>query len=508
MIERYAVVVMLCAPGAGLQAQVPFSYNYDDPATAGGGFSDGTFAFNGDLLITQGTAVGGRTTLMRLDPQGQPLWAVASTTTGSGMKGILERPNGELLLAGITYDTGTTNLEPAFHRFDANGTWLDSHYYRLGTLHAFIRGAIPTTEGDLVTAFSSSNPPLYGLISVDGAGQLRWCKTYPMAQALLDYVSIAPAALSATLMFYTDIAASPQARARMVGSNGQTLWERAYTIQGSGNGRVWKVVRITDDLYAALYELPSSAVQHASGVLFINGSGDVISTHAYQHASFNLGYGGLWSLGGDKLLFAHSLISGMATIPILTHIDTTGQILDFIPYDATSTLLGEVLPAGIDTAYLVYAPDLIKLRPLADPQMICEEAGDPLAHIPLTATSTVVSTPSADLVPTMVPITPDFFPVGMQTVLHCSPTGVAAPLPRADGVSVYPDPAIDVLHVAWVNGTGPAVVRITDALGHHIRTTRVQGALADLDVSDLRPGVYVLFVAKGGEEQRVRFVKL
>ncbi|MBL0127719.1 MAG: T9SS type A sorting domain-containing protein [Flavobacteriales bacterium] len=509
MIQRRTIMLLLlCASVAGLHAQAPFNYNYDDPATAGGGFSDGARASNGDLLITEGTLVVGRVSLMRLDPQGQPLWAVASTLQGSGMKGILERPNGELLLGGLMYDIGTTNLEPSFHRFDANGSWLDSRYYRLDTLHAFIRGAIATTAGRMVTVFSANDPALYGLIAVDGTGQLLWCKTYPMSQSLLDYVSIAPAPMGATLMFYTDVGASPQARARMVSSNGQTLWERAYTIQGSGNGYVEKLVRITDDLYAAQYVLPSGAVQHASGVLFISGSGDVISAHAYQHASLNFGYGSLWSLGDDKLLFSHALSSGTPTVPILARIDTTGQILDFIPYDtATSQMMSDALPMGADTAYLVYAPDQIMLRPLTDPQMICEEAGDPLVHILLTASSMVVSTPSANLVPTMVTITPDFFPVDMQAVLHCNTTGLVTPLPRAAGVSVYPTPATDAIHLAWANGTGQAVVRIVDALGHLIRVMEVRGAMVDLDVTDLPHGIYTVRCIGNGSSAVGRFVK-
>jgi hypothetical protein len=77
------------------------------------------------------------------------------------------------------------------------------------------------------------------------------------------------------------------------------------------------------------------------------------------------------------------------------------------------------------------------------------------------------------------------------------------------GILIYPSPANDQLHLKWVNSNGEgATLSILDLNGELVLKQVSKGAGADVDVSILKAGVYVLEVkTTGGEAVRQQFMK-
>ncbi len=74
---------------------------------------------------------------------------------------------------------------------------------------------------------------------------------------------------------------------------------------------------------------------------------------------------------------------------------------------------------------------------------------------------------------------------------------------------VYPNPVADHLHIE-LDGVNPRELRIMSASGQLLHHRQIQDSEAGLrlDVSDLKPGSYVLQVISGGHTHRVVFVKI
>ena len=68
------------------------------------------------------------------------------------------------------------------------------------------------------------------------------------------------------------------------------------------------------------------------------------------------------------------------------------------------------------------------------------------------------------------------------------------------GLSVFPNPAEDVLHVKLPNQTLPVSVQLTDVNGQVVyEQEAVTGDALSIDVSGYRSGVYVLVVSRGSK---------
>ncbi|MCB9169849.1 MAG: T9SS type A sorting domain-containing protein, partial [Flavobacteriales bacterium] len=72
---------------------------------------------------------------------------------------------------------------------------------------------------------------------------------------------------------------------------------------------------------------------------------------------------------------------------------------------------------------------------------------------------------------------------------------------------LYPNPATDVIRLHWNSGPRESDLRIFDAVGHLAKSAYMAGPTADVDVSDLAPGLYLLTATWQGRELRSRFVK-
>ena len=82
--------------------------------------------------------------------------------------------------------------------------------------------------------------------------------------------------------------------------------------------------------------------------------------------------------------------------------------------------------------------------------------------------------------------------------------------PAAEGFVLYPNPAVDTLHIHIGTTDITASVFVYDAAVRKQIEARVAfdgDGLATLDVSALSPGVYTLVVRGDGEELRGTFVK-
>jgi hypothetical protein len=84
---------------------------------------------------------------------------------------------------------------------------------------------------------------------------------------------------------------------------------------------------------------------------------------------------------------------------------------------------------------------------------------------------------------------------------------------RRDAITIWPNPAIDVVHIAWRGdlGTTPARFEVHDALGRLVAAGATEGGRGEVDwtCSDRRPGMYLLsiFDRDGGRIAIVPIVK-
>lgn len=74
-------------------------------------------------------------------------------------------------------------------------------------------------------------------------------------------------------------------------------------------------------------------------------------------------------------------------------------------------------------------------------------------------------------------------------------------------VRLFPNPATDLLHVQWKGSTQAHDLSIHDAVGGLVKSGRMTGPNADIDISNMAPGLYFLTVISNGQELRSRFVK-
>ncbi len=160
----------------------------------------------------------------------------------------------------------------------------------------------------------------------------------------------------------------------------------------------------------------------------------------------------------------------------------------FMHYSATNDL------GGCDSIYEYYqylpaAADWTQFTVNVPADVIAEwEAGNAPDHFTVGLVSTMVSdTSETNGDPNSVLLVDD---------LNVSYTTIDVKENLSSSVSVYPNPAADVLHIQWPTYT-PANIQLIDAVGKTMITTNVFGANATISTSDVPVGVYVLRVNDG-----------
>ena len=88
----------------------------------------------------------------------------------------------------------------------------------------------------------------------------------------------------------------------------------------------------------------------------------------------------------------------------------------------------------------------------------------------------------------------------------CIPTSIDAPAP-APGLTLFPNPAVDVLTVTLPAGATEGEMRIMDAMGRVVVTKEVQRTTESIDLSDLAPGSYRCLLTTGNARLVAGFVK-
>ena len=88
----------------------------------------------------------------------------------------------------------------------------------------------------------------------------------------------------------------------------------------------------------------------------------------------------------------------------------------------------------------------------------------------------------------------------------CIPTSIDAPAP-APGLTLFPNPAVDVLTVTLPAGATEGEMRIMDAMGRVVVTKQVRGTTESIDLSDLAPGSYRCLLTTGNARLVEGFVK-
>lgn len=484
-MKVHSTIFTLLLLPAGIFAQVPFAYKYNTAPS----FSNVSRANNHDLFLTNGSLNTGLTPVLRLSPSGIPIWST-SIQASSGTGAVLERQNGELLVCTRTTEPGMGQMAPAYHRLDANGNWLGSRYYSLGTINAWLAGSIITSLGQMVTVFASEDH--YGLISVDGSGGFLWSRLFPINQ-LFPYYKIIAGNAGTTLMFYTS--SNLQLCARRVYYNGDVMWEKAFTVNGITDARVRDAAQVGPNMYAVLAEV---GAMNAVAVLYIDGNGEVLSAHAYEPPIQNTLFGNIWNLGqGQILLRANG---------ILARIDTSGQIIGPVPYDnASAVFLGDALAIDTASAYLIYAPDVVMLRSLTAPASSCEVLGT-FIHLATTATSISIVDPSIPFFPTEVEFSPVTTSNNVSYTAACVLTGLHSEENSGAVLDIHPNPITgNAIHLN--SETVYTLFRVHDLSGAIVRSGSIT-ADRNISVQDLRPGSYVLEVTDGSRTSRTRFVKL
>jgi hypothetical protein len=94
-------------------------------------------------------------------------------------------------------------------------------------------------------------------------------------------------------------------------------------------------------------------------------------------------------------------------------------------------------------------------------------------------------------------------PITMNPTTYCSNIGIAEAYAAAPGVSIYPDPANDVITVAAELPYTSASVVIVNAFGQVVRTVQTNSSTAlRIDVSGLAEGIYTLQLTTDAHEFR------
>ncbi len=77
----------------------------------------------------------------------------------------------------------------------------------------------------------------------------------------------------------------------------------------------------------------------------------------------------------------------------------------------------------------------------------------------------------------------------------------------AAGISLYPNPVMDLLSLQWPRSIGTLQISIATTLGQEVTTMSASGTSTLIDVSDLNQGVYLLSINIGERKVQGRFIK-
>jgi len=81
------------------------------------------------------------------------------------------------------------------------------------------------------------------------------------------------------------------------------------------------------------------------------------------------------------------------------------------------------------------------------------------------------------------------------------------PEPQAEGIGLFPNPALDEVVVRW-DGGGSAQVEVMDATGRAVRAMRVSGSMTTIDLQGLLPGSYLVRVTANGSFHSARLLRM
>jgi hypothetical protein len=107
---------------------------------------------------------------------------------------------------------------------------------------------------------------------------------------------------------------------------------------------------------------------------------------------------------------------------------------------------------------------------------------------------------------TMWDLEVDGFPYAESLVYNPSPEALTGMEQPAASVRVYPNPAVDVVHITLA-GSGSFRIQVMNQLGQLVVSTTTTDPGFQLDVSDWLSGLYVVLIETDDGQQQVRFVK-
>jgi hypothetical protein len=70
-------------------------------------------------------------------------------------------------------------------------------------------------------------------------------------------------------------------------------------------------------------------------------------------------------------------------------------------------------------------------------------------------------------------------------------------------VSIYPNPATDILNVDLGSVTQTIQVQFIDAVGRTVKTESISGSHSQIDISDLNQGIYFISLSSADGVQRI-----
>jgi hypothetical protein len=87
----------------------------------------------------------------------------------------------------------------------------------------------------------------------------------------------------------------------------------------------------------------------------------------------------------------------------------------------------------------------------------------------------------------------------------CGPTGIENPLANEAFLNVYPNPANDKITVKLGSVSEKAYAEIYNSVGQLVKTAvPVMGTEAELNISDLARGIYIVRVVNGNEVSNIK----
>lgn len=100
------------------------------------------------------------------------------------------------------------------------------------------------------------------------------------------------------------------------------------------------------------------------------------------------------------------------------------------------------------------------------------------------------------------------FPINDDTLLKEEPDDLSG-IDEEQGVRVYPNPATDKINIEFSGSRtdDPVEVRLYNLNGSLIKTKRNKTLLMDMDVGDLKNGIYVLVLKRGTQITNYKIIK-